>query len=68
MGLLVEPIQVHIWSYICPTNILHNVQSVYYIISPLSLLSMEGSVCKLPEIVRLKKKYKVHNAVIYNAP
>ena len=46
----------------------HNVQSVYYIISPLSLLSMEGSVCKLPEIVRLKKKYKVHNADIYNAP
>ena len=22
--------------------------------------SMEGSVCKLPEIVKLKKKYKVH--------
>ena len=23
------------------------------------LCSMEGSVCKLPEIVKLKKKYKV---------
>lgn len=28
------------------------------------LFSMEGSVCKLPEIVELKKKYKVRDALL----